>query len=267
MKSSKGFTLVELLVVIAVISVLAGLLVPAVSEMREKADRSFCGNNQKQIMTMLAAYHIDFRQGWPWAAASEEIPLATVDNLSVFTVASLMHLAQTYSNEMPNKTFICPSSGRNIDGQATTNLWRGAQPLSVDENNFSNIPWGIASNTESSLGYAFDWTCSYNSGATNRVVMADRTPSNHLRSAVIAVYRDTHWSRLDVNRDDNFQPVASGHDNITDNYSLEDNAKEDIYVENEEIPEPDNIYSNQDDIGNGFSNIVERGSRRFTWLR
>jgi len=44
-----GFTLVELLVVIAIIAVLIGLLLPAVQAARESARRSACSNNLRQI--------------------------------------------------------------------------------------------------------------------------------------------------------------------------------------------------------------------------
>ncbi len=55
-----GFSLVELLAVLAIISVLLGMLLPATQRIREAARRTVCSNNLRQISIGLQNFHSAF---------------------------------------------------------------------------------------------------------------------------------------------------------------------------------------------------------------
>ena len=67
-KRRHGFSLLELIVVISITSLLAGLLMPALSSVRENARRVMCGSNQRQLGQAITMYSADRRNRLPVAS-------------------------------------------------------------------------------------------------------------------------------------------------------------------------------------------------------
>lgn len=68
--NKKAFTLIELLVVITIISIVAGLLLPAIGRVREGARRAMCANNLRQHGIAWYLYLDDHNDVFPISAES-----------------------------------------------------------------------------------------------------------------------------------------------------------------------------------------------------
>ena len=61
----RGFTLVELLVVVAIIAVLIAILLPSLSKSKEMAKRTLCGTYLKSQGTAVAIYAASYSDSVP----------------------------------------------------------------------------------------------------------------------------------------------------------------------------------------------------------
>lgn len=92
-----GFTLVELLIVIAIIGVLVALLLPAIQSSRAAASRNACANNLRQI-GIAAQSHVAARGFFPSGSVSKEYPAAPFSAWTLYRWSALAALTPFLEN-------------------------------------------------------------------------------------------------------------------------------------------------------------------------
>lgn len=114
---SRGFTLIELLVVISILSVMVGLLLPAVNTIKGSAQLGTCGSNLRQAGIAISSYSNDW---------SGKIPAIQVDASSIwqYQLRDYFDLGPTFvfgssSQGGQKKEMSCPS----YRGFKTSGVW------------------------------------------------------------------------------------------------------------------------------------------------
>jgi len=109
----KTFTLVELLVVLAVIGILASLLLPGLGKARKKALRILCANNMSQIMKASYMFSDDNNDLFPHrysGGISYDDQLSGYDGRETLSDVEKADSRAPVTDNNANKIYLCPTS-------------------------------------------------------------------------------------------------------------------------------------------------------------
>lgn len=144
--SAKGFTLIELLVTVAIIGILAALLLPVLSAAKNRARRTTCLNNLRQINVGIRLYSDEWSDKLPSVRSQQTnaILYAYKKLIRSYVGGGSVPSPQDELFACPSDTFYYGSDGRgDVSFELTSQHvqgWSDNSSYAFNGNQFTNLP-------------------------------------------------------------------------------------------------------------------------------